>query len=54
MTPIFDTAILKYHRVEYGNWIETEGAKRSTKTGRNFALAMIAMIAVTLVSSFTA
>ena len=54
MNHFFDTAILKYHRIEYGTQIETEVAKRPTKTGRTYAFALTAVIAVGLVTSLTA
>ncbi len=54
MNSIFDTAILKYHRIEYGTRIETGGARHPTKAGHKFALALIAMVAVGLVSGLTA
>lgn len=51
MNPIFDTAMLKHHRVEYGNRIDTEGARRPVNAGRNFTFVMIALLAVSLVTS---
>lgn len=51
MNPIFDTAMLKHHRVEHGNRIDTEGARRPVNAGRNFTFVMIALLAVSLVTS---
>jgi hypothetical protein len=51
MNPIFDTAMLKHHHVEYGNRIDTEGARRPVNAGRNFTFVMIALLAVSLVPS---
>lgn len=51
MNPIFDTAMLKHHRVDYGNRIDTDGARRPTNTGRTFTFITIAMLAVSLLTS---
>ena len=53
MNPIIDTALLKHHRVDYSNRIDTDGAKRPTNVGRTFALVMMAMIAAVAMSLAT-
>ena len=54
MNPISDTAMLKHHRVDYGNRIDTDGAKRPANSVRSFALVIIAMMAVSVVSNLIA
>ena len=54
MNPIFDTAMLKHHRVEYGNRIDTEGARCPTNAGRTVTFITIAMLAVSLLTSLNA
>jgi hypothetical protein len=51
MHPIIDIAMLKHHRVDYGNRIDKDGAKRPTNDGRSFALVIIAMMAVSVVTN---
>ena len=54
MNPIFDTAMLKHHRVVYGNRIDTEGARCPTTAGRTVTFITIAMLAVSLLTSLNA
>ena len=54
MNPIIDTAMLKHHRVDYGNRIDTDGAKRPTNSARSFVLVIIAMMAVSVVTNLIA
>ena len=51
MNPIFDTAMLKHHHVEYGNRIDTEGARRPANASRTFTFVTIAVLAVSLVTT---
>ena len=51
MNPIFDTAMLKHHRAEYGSRIDTEGARRPANAGRTVTFITIAMLAVSLLTS---
>jgi hypothetical protein len=52
MNPIFDTAMLKHHHVEYHNRIDTDGPRRPAIAGRTFTLVTIAVLAVSLVTTF--
>jgi len=54
MNTIIDTAMLKHHRVEYGDRIDTDGAKRPTNTTRLFAPVLVAVIAVSVFSNLIA
>ena len=54
MNPIFDTAMLKHHRVDYDKQIDTQGARQRANAGRTYTFVTIAVIAVSLLSSFNA
>ncbi|WP_162798411.1 hypothetical protein [Sulfitobacter sp. SK012] len=54
MNPIFDTAMLKHHRVDYDRPIDTLGARRQTHSGRTFTFVTIAVLGVGLLTSFIA
>ena len=51
MNPIMDTALLKFHRVDYGVRIDTETARRLTNSGRTIALVMIAVVGLNLAAN---
>ncbi|MEP2028117.1 MAG: hypothetical protein ABJI96_05345 [Paracoccaceae bacterium] len=51
MNPIFDTAMLKHHRVEYGKRFDTEGARRSVIAGRrSLTFATLAVLVAGLLT----
>ena len=52
MNPIMDTGLLKYHRVDYGARIDTEGVRRVTNFGRTIALVMIAVVGLNFAANF--
>ncbi len=54
MNLIFDTAMLKHHRVDYDKRVDTRGAGRRANAGYTITLVTIAILAVSLLSSFNA
>ena len=54
MNPIFDTALLKHHHVDYGKRIDTDGRKRPAHSGRTFVVVMVGIIAAGLATGIVA
>ncbi|NNE79241.1 MAG: hypothetical protein HKN18_03120 [Silicimonas sp.] len=50
MTPIFDTALLKHHRMDYGPAINANGLRRSGKSVRNLAIVIVALVGLNIVA----
>ena len=54
MNPIFDTALLKHHRVVYAPRIDRDGVKRSAGTRKFVAQTLITLFAIGVVTGMTA
>ena len=48
MNPIFDTALLKHHRIDYGQRIERAGPRHKTVHLRPVALALTALVGLNI------
>jgi len=53
MNPIFDTAMLKHHRVDYGPRIDIEGTTRSIAPRGVRAVVVITMVVMVTVGFIT-
>ena len=54
MNPIFDTALLKHHRVVYAPRIDRNGVKRPAQTRKIVAQTLITLVAIGVVTGLTA